>query len=197
MSVFTIIVVSFGLSLDAFAVSICKGLSVEKPHIKNALICGLYFGIFQALMPLIGYFIGFSFADIIKDYDHWVAFVLLSIIGLNMIKEGITNDTFCDPDFSFRAMFPLAIATSIDALVVGMSIAFLKSNIYISIIFIGIITFLMALIGTQLGFIFGQKFKKRAEILGGILLIFIGLKILFEHLELLPSQFVSQSFGMF
>ncbi|NLZ68152.1 MAG: manganese efflux pump [Spirochaetales bacterium] len=188
MSIFEIIIIAFGLSLDAFAVSICKGLSVGKKNIKNSLICGIYFGVFQGVMPLIGYFLGSSFADKISKYDHWIAFILLTIIGLNMIRESLVNETEgndCCPDFSFKAMLPLAIATSIDALAVGVSFAFLKLNIWFSITAIGIITFVVSVFGAQMGCVLGQKYKKRAELLGGVILIFIGLKILFEHTGIL------------
>ncbi len=184
MGLFEVLAVAVGLSMDAFAVSICKGLSMKKMSWKNALIAGLYFGGFQALMPLIGYILGSQFQSLIANVDHWIAFLLLLFIGGNMIRESRNqNDCECgDDSFNFKAMIVLAIATSIDALAVGITFAFLKVNIITAITFIGIITFVFGIIGVKIGNVFGAKFKSKAELAGGIVLILIGTKILIEHL---------------
>lgn len=171
-----------GLSMDAFAVSICKGLSVQELKIKHVLLVGLYFGGFQAFMPVIGYFAGSSFAEMISSFDHWVVFVLLLFIGGNMIKEAFGEDEELNPSFDVKTMLLLAIATSIDALAVGVSFAFLKVNIFYAAAFIGVTTFICSLIGIKVGNLFGSKYKVKAEIAGGIILIFIGCKVLLEHL---------------
>lgn len=180
-----IFLIGVGLSMDAFAVSICKGLSVSKLKAKNALSCGIYFGGFQALMPLIGFILGVQFKDKIESIDHWIAFILLFFIGINMIKEAFEDEENCSNDFSFKAMLPLAIATSIDALAVGVTFAFLSVNIWLAITIIGITTFVISMIGVKIGHIFGLKYKKNAEIVGGVILIIIGLKILLEHLGII------------
>lgn len=185
MGLFEIFLIGVGLAMDAFAVSICKGLSVSRLKLKNALTCGIYFGGFQALMPLIGFILGVQFKDKIESIDHWIAFILLFFIGFNMIKEAFDDEENCNNDFSFKAMLPLAIATSIDALAVGVTFAFLSVNIVVAIFVIGITTFIIAMIGVKIGHIFGMKYKKNAEIAGGIILIFMGLKILLEHLEII------------
>ncbi len=179
-----IVLIGIGLSMDAFAVSICKGLSTQRVKLKHTLICGGYFGFFQGLMPLIGYILGVQFKDKIESVDHWIAFILLSLIGLNMLKEAFSKEEEeeCDADFSFKAMFPLAIATSIDALAIGVTFAFLSVNIWYAILVIGITTFLISMGGVKIGHIFGLKYKSKAEIAGGVILILIGLKILLEHL---------------
>ncbi len=184
MGLFEVLAIAVGLSMDAFAVSICKGLSMKKMSWKNALIAGLYFGGFQALMPLIGYILGSQFQSLIANVDHWIAFLLLLFIGGNMIRESRNqNDCECgDDSFNFKAMIVLAIATSIDALAVGITFAFLKVNIITAITFIGIITFVFGIIGVKIGNVFGAKFKSKAELAGGIVLILIGTKILIEHL---------------
>ena len=183
MSLFELFLIAVGLSMDAFAVSVCKGLSVSKVHKKHMLICGAYFGGFQALMPLIGYLLGVNFQSLIESIDHWVAFVLLGIIGFNMIREALGPDEEClDCSFTFRAMLPLAVATSIDALAVGVTFAFLKVNIVPAVLFIGVITCVLSMLGVKLGNVFGAKWKKRAELAGGAILICMGLKILIEHL---------------
>ncbi len=183
MGFFEVVLIGVGLSMDAFAVSICKGLSTRKLSAKHALICGLWFGIFQALMPTIGYVLGVQFADKIESIDHWIAFILLALIGLNMIKEALEGeDEDLEPDFSFKAMLPLAVATSIDALAVGVTFAFLNVNIVSSVLIIGCTTFVISIVGVIIGHIFGTRYKARAEIVGGIILILIGLKILLEHL---------------
>ena len=183
MGIIELIITSFGVSMDAFATSICKGLTLKKITLKNCVIVGLYFGLFQAIMPLIGYLLGSLFGDIIVKFDHWVAFVLLGIIGANMLVEAFSSEEDNDCcDLSFKVMLPLAVATSIDALAVGITFAFLKVNIIISIILIGVITFGMSFIGVKLGCKFGIKYEKNAQILGGIILIVMGLKILLSHL---------------
>ena len=183
MELFEIIIIAIGLSMDAFAVSIGKGLSVAKSKLSYYLKVGLWFGGFQALMPLIGYLLGTSFADAVAGFDHWIAFALLAIIGGNMIKEAVGNDDDeeSNADFSIKALFVLAVATSIDALAAGVSFAFLKTDINSSIIIIGITTFLFSIVGFKIGNIFGNRYKKRAELVGGVILITIGLKILIEH----------------
>lgn len=182
MGFIEILLIGVGLSMDAFAVSICKGLSTRKLELKHALICGGYFGFFQGLMPLIGYILGVQFKDKIESIDHWIAFILLALIGLNMIKESFEEDEDCNPDFSFKAMLPLAIATSIDALAVGVTFAFLNVNIGYALLIIAITTFLISMIGVKIGHVFGSKYKSKAEMIGGIILILIGIKILLEHL---------------
>ena len=183
MSLFELFLVAVGLSMDAFAVSVCKGLSVARVNKKHMLICGAYFGGFQALMPLIGYLLGVNFQAIIESIDHWIAFVLLGIIGFNMIREALgPNEECLDCSFSFRAMLPLAVATSIDALAVGVTFAFLKVSIMPAVSFIGVITFCLSMLGVKLGNVFGSKWKKPAELAGGMILIGMGLKILIEHL---------------
>lgn len=184
MSILEIIISSIGLGMDAFAVAVGIGLSMKEFKIKNGLIVGLYFGIFQALMPLIGYKIGSYFEKIIITIDHWVIFALLSIIGINMIKES-REDKLYSNDISFKSMIPVSIATSIDALAVGITMSFLKVNIILVILSIGIITFIMSFIGVWLGNKFGSKYEKKAQILGGIILIVIGIKILIEHIGII------------
>lgn len=179
-----LIIIAIGVSMDAFAVSISKGLSVRKLRPSYMLSAAAWFGGFQALMPLIGYFVGISFADLVSDVDHWIAFVLLGIIGGKMIKEACEKHDECesDPDFSFKTMFMLAVATSIDALAVGVSFAFLKVDIWMSIMVIGLMTGAFSALGIQLGHLFGCRFKSKAELAGGIILVGIGIKILLEHL---------------
>ena len=180
---------AIGLSMDAFAVSICKGLSVSKANLRQGAVCGLWFGGFQALMPLIGFFLGSIFADAIMAFDHWVAFVLLAIIGANMLKEAFSKECEIDPnggDFSPKAMLPMAIATSIDALAVGISLAMAGNvNIWVSIALIGVITFALSAVGVKLGNILGCRFQKRAQFAGGAILVLLGVKILLEHLGVL------------
>lgn len=186
MKVFELILLSVGLAMDAFAVSMCKGLSMKKLNTKKAIIIASYFGFFQAVMPLIGYGLGISFQEKIMNIDHWIAFILLSAIGINMIKETFKNENDeCNDNVNFKTMIVLAIATSIDALAVGITFAFLKCNILTSILFIGIITFLISLIGVKLGNIFGSKYEKKSQIFGGVILILLGLKILLEHLNVI------------
>ena len=184
MNVWEILILAVGLSMDAFAVSICKGLSVNKVALKHPIIAGLYFGGFQALMPLIGYFIGSQFASLINRFSHWIAFVLLLLIGANMIRESFGKEEEKVSDsFSFKTMLPMAIATSIDALAIGITFAFLKCNIVFSVTCIGTITFILSLIGVKIGNLFGVKYEKKAQLVGGLILILLGLKILLEHLR--------------
>lgn len=182
MGLIEIFILAIGLSMDAFAVSICKGLSVKKLKPKHCLIAGIYFGGFQAGMPLIGYFLGKQFESLITSVDHWIAFVLLGLIGLNMIKESFEKDEELNDSFSLKTMLPLAIATSIDALAVGITFACLKVQIIPAVSMIGLTTFIISAIGVKIGNIFGTKFKSKAEFIGGAVLILIGLKILIEHL---------------
>lgn len=183
MSLLELFLIAVGLSMDAFAVSVCKGLSVSRVSPKHMFICGAYFGGFQALMPLIGYLLGANFRSLIENVDHWVAFVLLAIIGVNMIRESFGSDEeSLDASFGMRTMLPLAVATSIDALAVGVTFAFLNVNIVPAVSFIGTITFLLSMLGVKLGSIFGMKWKSRAELFGGAILVLMGLKILIEHL---------------
>lgn len=183
MGLLEIILIGFGVAGDAFAVSICKGISSQK-KIKTALICGLWFAIFQMLMPTIGYFIGNIFYDYIAFIDHWIVFLLLLIIGVNMIRETLSNkeDEDCSCDTSIKTMLMLAIATSIDALAVGITLALTKVNIILAISVIGLITFAMCVVGGMIGQKLGEKNQKLASILGGIILIILGIKIVIEHL---------------
>lgn len=183
MSIIEIIITSFALAMDAFAVSICKGLTLKKMEWSKALLAGLYFGLFQALMPLIGYFLGETFVSYIESFDHWIAFAILVFIGVNMIRESFSKEEV-DGDFSFKAMIVLAIATSIDALTVGISFSMvsLEVSIYIAVAIIGIITFILSSLGVLLGNMFGQKYKQVAEIIGGVVLILLAIKILLEGL---------------
>ncbi len=183
MSLIELFLIAVGLSMDAFAVSICKGLSMQKMNGKNAFIIGLYFGGFQALMPLLGYLLGSRFQNTITAYDHWIAFLLLALIGGSMIKESFGKQEEClDPSVTFSDMVILAVATSIDALAVGVTFAFLKVQIAYAVSFIGIITFALSIVGVKVGTIFGMKYKSKAELAGGLILILMGLKILIEHL---------------
>ena len=185
MSFFDLFVLAVGLSMDAFAVSVCKGLSVRQLKISHACTVGLYFGGFQFLMPLIGYLLGSQFQQYITSIDHWIAFVLLALIGANMIKESRGEAEQLNDSFSFLTMLPLAIATSIDALAVGITFAFLQVSILPAVTFIGCTTFVLSAIGIKIGHVFGTRYKSRAEMIGGIVLIAIGCKILLEHLGIL------------
>jgi putative Mn2+ efflux pump MntP len=183
MSIIELFVIAVGLSMDAFAVSICKGLSVRKLRSRHAFSTAIWFGGFQALMPLIGYFVGISFADFVTNVDHWIAFVLLALIGSNMVKESREQDEVeACPDFSFRKMLALAVATSIDALAVGVTFAFLKINIWTAALVIGVTTAAISGAGLKIGNIFGSRYKSKAELVGGIILITMGTRILVEHL---------------
>jgi UPF0059 membrane protein GCWU000182_01647 len=181
MNIIDILVIGVGLSMDAFAVSICKGLAMKKMDVKKALVCSLYFGVFQALMPLIGFLLGSGFKNVVSSIDHWIAFVLLGIIGINMIKEAKSCDVVND-SMDVKTMLTLAVATSIDALAIGVTFAFLKVSIIPAVSIIGLITFVCCFIGVMLGSVFGEKLKSKAEIMGGVMLILIGTKILIEHL---------------
>lgn len=182
MGLLELFILSVGLSMDAFAVSVCKGLSLQKVTIKHMCIAGLWFGGFQALMPLIGYYAGRFFAKKITAYDHWIAFILLLLIGIGMIKESFETEECSDTSMSVHTMFLLSIATSIDALAVGVTFAFLKVTILPAVLFIGITTFVCSCAGVKIGSIFGSKYKSKAELCGGIILILIGIKILIEGL---------------
>ena len=185
MGFLELFILAIGLSMDACAVSICKGLSMKKAGIREGAICGIWFGGFQALMPLIGFFLGTLFAGAIEAFDHWVAFGLLAIIGINMLKEALEKNECeccgCD-DLSVKKMFVMAVATSIDALAVGVSFAFLKVDIWAAILLIGAVTALFSGAGVAIGNIFGARYKSKAELAGGVILVLIGLKILIEHL---------------
>ncbi len=185
MGLLDLFLIAVGLSMDAFAVAICKGLSVKKVTLKHGLIAGLYFGGFQAGMPLLGYLLGSSFAEYIEAFDHWVAFVLLGIIGINMIRESREKEEKLNDSFGVRAMLPMAVATSIDALAVGVSFAFMRVEIVWAVVFIGVTTFVLSAIGVKIGNHFGAKYKSKAELFGGIVLILLGTKILLEHLGFL------------
>lgn len=186
MDVLTLFTLAVGLSMDAFAVSICKGLAIRKLTMKKAAIVGAWFGGFQALMPAIGYVLGIQFRDKITSIDHWIAFILLGIIGLNMIRESFSKEEEeANESLKAREMFVLAIATSIDALAVGITFAFLSVNIIGAVSFIGIITFLLSMAGVKAGNVFGTKYKAKAELAGGIILVLLGVKILLEHTGIL------------
>jgi len=186
-----LLLLALGVSMDAFAVSICKGLAMKRATIKEGLICGIWFGGFQAMMPLIGFFLGTLFASAIQAIDHWVAFVLLAFIGGNMLKEALEKDCGCcgdehDADLSLKTMFVLAVATSIDALAVGISLAMAGNvNIVAAVLLIGAFTCGMSTLGVKIGNVFGSRFEKKAQLAGGAILILLGLKILLEHLGVL------------
>ena len=182
-----LMLLAVGVSMDAFAVSICKGLAMKKAGLKEGLTCGLWFGGFQAMMPLIGFFLGTLFAEAIEAVDHWVAFILLGIIGFNMLKEALENQDCCccenaDADLSPKTMFVMAVATSIDALAVGVTFAFLQVQIVPAVSFIGTTTLVLSMVGVKIGNVFGCKYKSKAELAGGAILILMGVKILIEHI---------------
>ena len=185
MSLTELFIIAVGLSMDAFAVSVCKGLSVQRLKLGHALTCGVYFGGFQGLMPALGYLLGSQFQSVIVKVDHWIAFILLGIIRINMIRESGGEAENLDACFTFKAMLPLAIATSIDALAVGVTFAFLSVQIVPAVSFIGVTTFTISVIGVKIGHIFGTRYKSKAELAGGVILILIGCKILLEHLGIL------------
>ena len=183
MSTYELFIIAVGLSMDALAVSICKGLSMATMSWKKAVIIGIWFGGFQALMPLIGYLLGAQFESKITAFDHWIAFILLGLIGGNMVREGLSGEEEnTDDSISIKSMLPLAIATSIDALAIGVTFAFLRVTIFSAVSFIGVVTFLLSMVGVKVGNVFGAKYKSKAEIVGGIILILMGVKILVEHL---------------
>ena len=186
MGLIELFLIAVGLSMDAVAVSVCKGLAMPKCTFKKAAIVGLWFGGFQALMPAIGYILGAQFQEAIASIDHWIAFVLLALIGGNMIHEALDNDEEeADASLDVKTMFLLAVATSIDALAIGITFAFLKVNIIPAVCFIGIVTFIISFAGVKIGNVFGARYKNKAEIVGGVILILLGLKILLEHLGFL------------
>lgn len=176
-----LIIIAIGLSMDAFAIAICKGLSVSKVEGRHLLCVGLWFGGAQAVMPLIGFLLGTGFQEAIESIDHWLAFILLGIIGLNMIRESRGEVEKLDASFTAKAMFPLAIADSIDALATGVTFAFLEVKILPAVLLIGVTTFLFSVAGMKIGNKFGAKYKSKAELAGGIILILMGLSILLEH----------------
>lgn len=184
MGLLELFLIAVGLSMDAFAVSLCKGLSTQVLRPKHYLTIGLWFGGFQALMPTIGYILGSTFESYITAFDHWAVFILLTIIGANMIRESFSDEEeTADASFGFKTMLLLALATSIDALAVGITFALLPDvNIAAAVSFIGATTFILSAVGLKIGNVFGMKYKKKAEITGGVILILIGIKILLEHL---------------
>lgn len=183
MSILEIVLIGLGLAMDAFAVSICKGLAMKKMNYQKAIIIAAFFGVFQALMPALGYVLGTTFASKIAAIDHWIAFILLGLIGCNMIKESMSNDAECQDD-SLRIgnLIMLSIATSVDALAVGITFAFFDVSLLLSISIIGIITFIICIMGVKVGNVFGEKYKNKAELAGGLILIAMGAKILIDHL---------------
>ena len=196
MGIGELLLLAVGVSMDAFAVSICKGLAMKKATLKASMTCGVWVGGFQALMPTIGFFLGTLFADAIQSIDHWVAFILLGIIGINMLKEAFEKEECAccsvngcgdqNADLSVKTMFVMAVATSIDALAVGISLAMAGNvNIWLAVALIGVVTFLLSGVGVRIGNIFGARFEKKAEATGGIILLLLGLKILLEHLGIL------------
>lgn len=185
MSPWELFLIAVGVSMDAFAVAICKGLSVNRVNLRHAATVGLYFGGFQAAMPLIGYLLGTRLESLITSFDHWVAFALLVLIGANMVRESRSGSEELNDSFDFKTMLPLAIATSIDALAIGVGFAFLQVNIVPAVAFIGAVTLIVSGIGVKIGNVSGANHKSRAELLGGIILILIGVKILIEHLGII------------
>ena len=192
MGIIEIFMLAVGLSMDAFAVSICKGLCMKKATLKSQAICGAWFGGFQGLMPLIGFFLGTLFAEAIQAFDHWVAFALLALIGFNMLKEAFSKESedVCDvngeADLSVKTMFVMAVATSIDALAVGISLAMAGDvNIWLAVALIGLTTFVLSAVGVKVGNVFGSRYEKKAQFCGGAILILLGVKILLEHLGVL------------
>ena len=186
MSLWDLFVIAVGLSMDAFAVAICKGLSVGRVRGSHAVTAGIYFGGFQMLMPLLGYLLGVRFQEIIAGVDHWIAFLLLGLIGANMIRESRSQEEeSLGTSFSPRAMLPLAVATSIDALTVGITFAFLQVDILLAVSLIGLTTFLLSAVGVKAGAVVGSRGKSWAELAGGLVLVLMGCKILLEHLGVL------------
>ncbi|MBE6520142.1 MAG: manganese efflux pump [Thermoplasmata archaeon] len=186
MDFIAILLIAVGLAMDAFAVSLCKGLALRKVTLRNMLIAGLWFGGFQALMPIIGFYLGVSFYDLISAYDHWVAFFLLFLIGANMVREGLFGEEEeVDADMGVKTMVLLAIATSIDALAIGISFAMTEDSIFLPALIIGLVTLVISMAGVKIGSLFGDRFGKKAEVLGGVILIVIGLKVLLEGLGLI------------
>ncbi len=182
MGFFELLFLAVGLAMDAFAVSVCKGLSAKEYRLRHSLTAGAYFGGFQALMPLLGWLLGSQFESVIKSVDHWIAFGLLGLIGANMVREAFGKAEEVNASFSPKAMLPLAVATSIDALAVGVTFAFLDVNIWLAVALIGGVTFAISAAGVKVGNVFGARFQSKAELAGGIILILLGVKILIEHL---------------
>lgn len=183
MSIPELLLIALGLSMDAFAVAVCKGLALRKVRLRHMVSCGLYFGLAQALMPVTGWLLGVNFRQMIESIDHWIAFVLLGCIGMNMLREALgPEDDAPDASFRFSDMALLAVATSIDALAIGVTFAFLQVNIAAAAVCIGAITCALSMLGVKLGGAFGRKWKARAEFTGGAILILMGLKILLEHI---------------
>ena len=188
MNLLELLLIAVGLSMDAFSVSVCKGLTTRKFSLRIALTCGLWFGFFQALMPVVGYFLGEQFEGFVDAYAHWIAFGLLILIGANMIREAVWGEKEEDESsnsLDFKTMLLLAVATSLDALAVGVSFACIQVNIWLAVIIIGVTTFIFSVLGVKIGNVFGSKYEKSAGIFGGIILILIGLKILLEHLGII------------
>ena len=182
MELITVLLLAVGLAMDAFAVSICKGLAVRKVTIRTMVIVGLWFGVFQGVMPVIGYVAGSAFYDLISEYDHWIAFILLFLIGANMLREVLSDeDEGVDDNLGFRTMLLLAIATSIDALAVGISLAMTGDGIVEPALIIGVVTMIISMFGVWIGSRFGDRYGKKAELVGGVILILIGLRIVLEH----------------
>lgn len=192
MGIFSILILAIGLSMDAFAVSVCKGLALRKIGVRECAIVGLWFGGFQGLMPLLGYFLGIQFSSLIQEVDHYIAFVLLAVIGGNMLREALSSkddEEKEDASLGWKTMLVMAIATSIDALAIGVTFAFLEVNIVYAVCLIGITTFLLSAAGVKIGNVFGVRYKSKAEIAGGVILILLGVKILVEHLGIVPALF--------
>lgn len=185
MGLLELFILAVGLSMDAFAVSVCKGLAMSECPWRKAAVCGVWFGSFQALMPTIGYILGYQFREYITAVDHWIAFVLLAIIGINMIREAFGGEEEADASMDVKTMFLMAVATSIDALAVGITFAFLDTNIVAAVLFIGATTFVISTAGAKIGNVFGAVYRNKAEIAGGVILILLGVKILLEHLGIL------------
>lgn len=186
MSLIELLLIAVSLSMDAFAVAVCKGLAMKKIKIRDSIAVGLWFGGFQGLMPVVGYLLGVQFQDKIVSVDHWIAFVLLSLIGANMIRESLSKEEeTADASVNFKGMFVLALATSIDALAIGVTFAFLQVQIIPAVATIGITTFLLSLVGVKVGNVFGVRYKAKAEFVGGAVLILLGLKILLQHLGII------------
>lgn len=188
MDFLSLFLIAVGLSMDAFSVAICKGLALPRTSLGKCSVVGVWFGGFQALMPIVGYFVGIHFKDAIESFDHWLAFALLALIGINMIREALgkeednAENKGCEENpLAAHKMLPMAIATSIDALAVGVGFAFLGVDIWLSALLIGVTTFVLSVVGVKMGGVFGAKYKSKAELAGGIILILIGLKILLEH----------------
>lgn len=188
MSILELLVLAVGLSMDVFAIAVCKGLAMKDATVKNCCIIGGWFGVTQAVMPFLGFILGQSFAVYIARFDHWIAFIVLGIIGILMIKESYGKDSdsaAASASISYKIMLPMAVATSVDALTVGITFSFLNVNIVSAVCIIGIITFLLGFTGTKVGRVFGTRLKSKAELCGGIILILLGTKILLEHLEII------------